>query len=65
MNADWKNLERDIEALRISVASLREKPDELAASDIDGLLTPLRGCMVEMIALRSTLERQKRHKTST
>ena len=65
MNSDWKKLERDIEALKLSVAHLREKSDGLAPSDIDALLAPLRGCMVEMIALRSTLERQKRSKTSS
>ena len=66
MNADWKKLERDLEALKLFAATMREKSDELAASEIEGMLAPLRGCMVEMIALRSMLERarQKRHKTS-
>jgi len=59
MNAEWKNLESDLVQLKQSAAGLREKCAELTAAEIETLLAPLRGCMVELIALRSSLEKVK------
>jgi hypothetical protein len=63
MNADWKKLEADLAALKLSVAAMRESSARLSEPEIDRLLAPLRGCTVELIALRSSLEkiRQERN----
>jgi hypothetical protein len=59
MNTDCENLEADLVRLKREVAALREKCSELSQIEIDRLLSPLRGCMVELIALRSSLEKVK------
>lgn len=59
MIADWENLEMDLVRLKQNAAELREKCSELNQAEIERLLVPLRGCMVELIALRSSLEKLK------
>lgn len=59
MDMDWKRLERDVQALTLSITELRAKLGGLHARDIERLLAPLRACMVELIALRSSLEKAK------
>jgi hypothetical protein len=59
MIAEWKNLETSILAVKLAAASLRERSSELSAAEIDRLLPPVRGCLVELIALRSSLEKAK------
>lgn len=59
MNADWKKLETDLAAIKRVAAALRERCGELDFPEIERLLAPLRGCMVELIALRSSLEKTK------
>lgn len=59
MNAEWNKLEADLAGLKRSAAELREKCSELDPAGIETLLAPLRGCMVELISLRSSLEKVK------
>jgi hypothetical protein len=59
MNKDWETLEMDLVRLKRNAAELREKCSELNQTQIEKLLAPLRGCMVELIALRSSLEKLK------
>ncbi|HTT82203.1 MAG TPA: hypothetical protein VMF67_01850 [Rhizomicrobium sp.] len=59
MTTDWENLEADFIRLKQVAAGLREKCAELDQADIERVLAPLRGCMVELIALRSSLEKVK------
>jgi hypothetical protein len=59
MTTDWENLEADLMRLKTAVATLREKCSELDQAEIERLLVPIRGCMVELIALRSSLEKVK------
>lgn len=59
MNTDWENFETDLVRLKRNAAELREKCTELDQAEIERLLAPLRGCMVELIALRSSLEKLK------
>jgi hypothetical protein len=59
MNVDWENLEADLVRLKRNAAALREKCSELSLTEMEKLLSPLRGCMVELIALRSSLEKVK------
>jgi hypothetical protein len=59
MTTDWENLEADLVRLKTAVAVLREKCGELGQAEIERLLVPIRGCMVELIALRSSLEKVK------
>jgi hypothetical protein len=59
MNTDWNSLEADLVRLKRNAAELREKCSELTHAEIETLLAPLRGCMVELIALRSSLEKVK------
>jgi hypothetical protein len=59
MNTDCENLEADLVRLKREAAALREKCSELGQTEIERLLAPLRGCMVELIALRSSLEKVK------
>jgi hypothetical protein len=59
MNTDCKNFEADLVRLKREAAALREQCSELSQTEIEGLLAPLRGCMVELIALRSSLEKVK------
>jgi hypothetical protein len=59
MDADWEHLESDLVRLKRNAALLREKCGELGEAEIEALLGPLRGCMVELIALRSSLEKVK------
>jgi hypothetical protein len=57
MNAGWEKLQADISALKAAVAELRERTAELDVAEIDRMLPPVRSCLVELIALRSSLER--------
>ncbi|HEX4159582.1 MAG TPA: hypothetical protein VHY79_14020 [Rhizomicrobium sp.] len=59
MNTDSENLEADLVRLKRDAATLREKCSDLGQDEIERLLSPLRGCMVELIALRSSLEKVK------
>jgi hypothetical protein len=59
MNKDWDDLETDLVHLKHEAARLREKCSEVDPANIEKLLAPLRGCMVELIALRSSLEKAK------
>ncbi len=59
MNKDWENLEADLVRLKRNAAELRENCSMLNQAEIERLLAPLRGCMVELIALRSSLEKVK------
>jgi hypothetical protein len=59
MNMEWESLEADLFRLKQNAAGLREKCSELSQAEIEKLLAPLRGCMVELIALRSSLEKAK------
>lgn len=59
MNAEWEKLEAALSALKGAVARLRERSGELHAEEIDRLLPAVRGCLVELIALRSSLEKAK------
>lgn len=62
MGPHWENLENDVAALKTSIASLRERLGELTPAEIDRLLSPLRACMVEMIALRSSLDKARKNR---
>jgi hypothetical protein len=57
MNTDWEKLEADLATLKLSVAAMRENSGKLSEVEIERLLAPLRGCTVELIALRSSLEK--------
>ncbi|HEX4078935.1 MAG TPA: hypothetical protein VHX61_08700 [Rhizomicrobium sp.] len=57
MNAGWERQEADLAALKLSVAAMRENYARLGETGIERLLAPLRGCTVELIALRSSLEK--------
>jgi hypothetical protein len=59
MHTDWETLEADLARLKRNAAELREKCSELNPAEIEKVLAPLRGCMVELIALRSSLEKVK------
>jgi hypothetical protein len=59
MNADWENLEADLIRLKRVAAVLRESCSALNVDEIETLLAPMRSCMVELIALRSSLEKVK------
>jgi len=57
MTADWEKLQADLAALKAAVAQMRATCAELDLSEIESLLAPVRGCTVELIALRSSLEK--------
>jgi hypothetical protein len=59
MNAEWEKLGADLARMKQNAAALRERCSELSSAEIGKLLAPLRGCMVELIALRSSLEKVK------
>lgn len=59
MNGKWEKLDADISALKAAVADLRERCSELKVAEIDRMLPSVRGCLVELIALRSSLEKAR------
>jgi len=59
MSGNWEDLERDLATLRTSVAALRGKSGELRQAEIEPLLAAVRACIVELIALRSSLEKDR------
>jgi hypothetical protein len=63
MNAHWEKLEADLAALKLSVAAMRESSGQLSEVEIERLLAPVRGCTVELIALRSSLEKIRQDRT--
>jgi hypothetical protein len=59
MNADWEKIERDIVALKSAIAARRGELEQLSIPEIESLLTAARGCMVELIVFRTSLEKAK------
>jgi hypothetical protein len=59
MDTNWEKLERDLADLKASISAIRNSACDLSVVDIERLLIPVRGCIVELIALRSSLEKIK------
>jgi hypothetical protein len=63
MTNDTENLLRDLATIRAAAVALRQKTRELADDEIAALLPVLRACAAELIALRSTMDREKAKRT--